>query len=123
MRRFAARLLFWTPRVITIAFAISLGLFALDVFNEIHEFWRAVIAFAIGLTPAYIVVAVLIAAWRWEWIGAMAYALLAAIYAMNAIHRHFLSWPIFLMIPLPLLVIAGLFLANWTGRAKLRSGL
>ena len=121
MSRSAARLLYWSPRVLAIAFAIFLSLFALDVFKEFHGLWRLALAFAIHLVPALIVVAVLVAAWKWEWIGAVVFALLAAWYSWTAVHRHFLSWPIFLGIPLPLLVIAGLFLANWMERAKLRT--
>jgi hypothetical protein len=120
MSRSAARLLFWSPRILAIALAIFLSLFALEAFNEFHGFWRTALAFSIGLVPALIVVAVLAAGWKWEWFGAVVFALLAAIYWVNALHRHFLHWSIFLAIPLPLLVIAGLFLANWMERAKLR---
>lgn len=121
MSRSAARLLYWSPRIITIGFAVFLSLFALEAFQEVHGFWRLALAFAINLVPALIVVAVLAAAWKWEWIGAVVFALLAVGYAGNALHRHFLSWPIALGIPLPLLAIAGLFLANWVERAKLRT--
>jgi glucose-6-phosphate-specific signal transduction histidine kinase len=123
MSRTSARLLYWSPRILTIAFAIFLSLFALDVFEEFHGWRRLTLAFLIHLAPALIVVAVLVAAWKWEWIGAVVFALLAACYAWNAVHRHFLSWPIFLGIPLPLLAIAGLFLANWLQRATLRTAL
>ncbi len=123
MSRSAARLLYWSPRILTIAFGIFISLFALEAFNQFHGFWRLAIAFAIGLVPALIVLAVLAAAWKWEWIGAAIFALLAICYSWGAIHRHFLSWPIFLGIPLPLLVIAGLFLANWIERSKLRTAL
>ena len=120
MSRSAARLLFWSPRILAIAFAIFIGLFALEAFNEVHGVWRTALAFSIDLVPALILVAVLVAAWRWEWIGAVVFGLLAAWYSWTALHRHF-HWSIFLAIPLPLLVIAGLFLANWMERAKLRT--
>ena len=120
MSQFSARLLYWLPRVITIALTVFLSLFALEAFNQFHVWWRVSAAFAIGLVPALIVVAVLVAAWRWEWIGAAAFALLAIWYSWGMLHRHHLTWPIALSIPLPLLVIAGLFLAGWIKRAKLR---
>jgi Flp pilus assembly protein protease CpaA len=116
----AARLLFWSPRILAIAFAIFLSLFALDAFGEFHGFWNSALAFLIHLVPALIVVVVLVAAWKWEWIGAVVFALLAAFYTWTALHRHF-HWAIFLAIPLPLLVIAGLFLTNWIERSKLRT--
>ena len=117
----SARLLFWSARILTLAFAIFISLFALEAFNEVHGLWRIVLAFLINLVPALIVVVVLVAAWKWEWIGAVAFALVAAWYSLGMLHRHHLSWPIFLGISLPLLVIAGLFLANWIERAKLRT--
>jgi len=121
MKRSAARLLYWSPRIITVAFAIFAGLFALESFQEVHGFWRLVLAFAINLVPAYIVLAVLAVAWKWEWVGAAAFAALAVWYSWGMLQRHHLSWPIFLSIPLPLLVIAGLFLENWIERGNLRT--
>jgi len=122
MSRSAARLLFWSPRILAIALAIFLSLFALEAVNEFHGLWRTALAFSIGLVPALIVVAVLAAAWKWEWIGALAFAMLAAWYSLTALHRHF-PLSTFLAIPLPLLVIAGLFMANWIERANLRAAL
>ena len=37
------QLLHWTPRILGILFAGFLGLFALDVFNEGHTFWRTIL--------------------------------------------------------------------------------
>jgi hypothetical protein len=33
------RMLFWTPRLLSILFAIFISLFALDVFGEGYGFW------------------------------------------------------------------------------------
>jgi len=123
MGRTAARLLYWSPRVICIAFAIFVGLFALESFQETQGFWRLALALAINLVPAYIVVAVLAISWKWEWIGAVAFAALAVWYSWGMLARHHLTWPILFGIPLPLLALAGLFLANWTERGKLRASL
>jgi len=122
MSRSAARLLFWSPRILAIAFAAFISIFALDVFGENQGFWLTALAFSIHMIPTMIVVAVLIAAWKWEWIGVLAFAMLAAWYSLTALHRHF-PLSTFLAIPLPLLVIAGLFVANWMERAKLRTAL
>ena len=40
MSRSAARLLYWSPRILTIAFGIFISLFALEAFNQFHGFWR-----------------------------------------------------------------------------------
>jgi hypothetical protein len=88
MSRVTARLLYWSPRILSIAFAIFLSLFALDVFNEVHGFWRIVLAFSIHLIPALVIVAALIVAWRWEWIGTGLFALLAVYYAVHVVQEH-----------------------------------
>ena len=121
MNRSAARWLYWLPRIIGIGFAVFMGMFALESFQETHGFWRLALALAINLVPAYIVLIVLAVAWKWEWAGAVALALLAVWYSWGMLQRHNLSWPIFLTIPLPLLAIAGLFLANWIERGKLHA--
>lgn len=120
MSHCAALLLYWSPRVLGIAFAFFLSLFALDVFTEPQAFWTAILALFVHLIPAAITVLVLIAAWRWEWIGAGMFFLLAAFYAWDVLPRH-LNWA--LTIDVPLLVIAVLFLTNWLERGKLRAAL
>jgi hypothetical protein len=112
----AFSLLYWSPRILTILFAVFLSLFALDVFNEAHGFWGIVGALLIHLIPAVAIVAVLVAAWRWEWIGAVLFSMAAAFYTWNVAPRH-LDWA--MTIGGPLLAIALLFLVNWIERAKL----
>lgn len=45
MSRITARLLYRSPRILSIAFAIFLSLFAFDVFSEVHGCWRTVLVF------------------------------------------------------------------------------
>ncbi len=120
MSRIAARLLYWSPRILSILFAMFLSLFALDVFREVHGFWPTVLAFAIHLVPAIVVIAVLLAAWRWEWIGTAVFSLAAVGYAVSVLPQH-MDWAF--VISLPLLVIAALFLTSWIERPKLRPAI
>ena len=117
MSRKTGPLLFWPPRILTIAFAIFLGVFALDVFNEPHGFWRTVLAFGIHLIPAAMVVAILAAAWRWEWPGVLFFTLAAALYAWHVLPVH-PGWAA--AIAIPMLVIAGLFFADWLAQPRPR---
>jgi hypothetical protein len=122
MSRISARLLFWSPRILSISFAIFLSLFALEAFNEFHVFWKCVLAFCIGLLPAAIVAAILTVAWRWEWVGAALFTLAALYYAWSwTVPPRHMHWPVIAGISGPLLLIAGLFLANWIERGKLRT--
>lgn len=68
MSQVSGRLLFWTPRALSIAFVVFLSLFALDVFADGLGFWRTALALTMHLIPSFVLIAVLILAWRWEWI-------------------------------------------------------
>jgi hypothetical protein len=120
MSRVTPRLLYWFPRILSIAFALFLSLFALDVFNEIHGFWWTLFAFLIHLIPAMVIVAGLIVAWRWESIGAGMFLLAAVYYAVHMLSRNMNNWPAVLGISLPLLVIAAMFLGDWIKRSHVR---
>ena len=109
------RILFWAPRLLTLAFAMFLALFALDVFSEGYTGWRLPLALIIHLIPAAIVAAVLVLAWRWEWVGTLLFAGLGIFYMHNTLRHP--DW--ILVISGPLFLIAALFLINWLKRAEL----
>ena len=113
------QLLFWSPRVLTILFALFLSLFALDVFEEGYGLWETVLALFMHLIPTWIVLIVLALSWRWEWIGAVLFVALALIYAYFAVGRGHPEW--IAIISGPLLLIAGLFLVNWLYRKQIRA--
>lgn len=52
-------LLFWTPRILCLLFAVFLSLFALDVFTEGYGFWKSILALLIHLIPTWIVLVIL----------------------------------------------------------------
>ena len=106
--------LFWTPRILTIMFAGFMGLFATDVFTEEGSFIRVLGSFAIHLIPAIIIVVILVLSWKREWIGGLAFLILAIAYALYA--RQYLLW--ILIISLPLLIIGLLFLFAWFQKNK-----
>jgi hypothetical protein len=111
------RFLFWTPRIICILFALFLSLFALDVFGEGHGVWKTILALLIHLIPTYIVIGVLIASWRWEWIGGVLFIFLGMFY-IETWRGH---WSAYLVISGPLFLLGGLFLLNWFYREAIRS--
>ncbi len=113
------RVLFWTPRILCILFAMFLSLFALDVFSEGYGFWEAILALLIHLVPVYIVVIALCIAWRWEWVGAILFIALALFYLVWSWGRF--HWSAYLVISGPLVLLSVLFLFNWIYRAQLRT--
>jgi hypothetical protein len=126
MTQLSKRALFWTPRVLSIVFIAFLSLFALDVFDEHLGLWRTVLALTMHLIPSFVLIAALVLAWRWEWIGAALYAGAGSLYVWWVVS---MSRPVppamrliwILTIAGPAFVIAGLFLANWLKRADMRA--
>ncbi len=106
--------LFWAPRLLCIAYIVSLSLFALDVFSGFHGFRQTAAALLIHLVPSVIVALVLALAWKWEWIGAVLFGA-AATYCAYLAFRH-TSW--ILVLSGPLFVVAALFWANWLSRTR-----
>lgn len=113
------RLMFWSPRILGILFAVFISLFALDVFGAGLSLWDSIRAFLIHLVPVYVVVLVLLLAWRWEWVGAVAFAALATFYVVWAWGE--LHWTAYAAISGPLFLLAILFLLGWIYRARIRT--
>ena len=84
MKRPARRLLFWTPRVLCLLFALFISLFALDVFGEGYGFWETLWALLMHLVPTIAVLIVLAIAWRWEWVGGILFIALGVFYIVLA---------------------------------------
>ncbi|MDO9546365.1 MAG: hypothetical protein Q7J07_06410, partial [Pelolinea sp.] len=97
------RILFWTPRGLSILFAAFLSLFALDVFGGEYGFWESILALLIHLVPVYMVVIALVIAWRWEWVGAVLFIALAVLYVVLSGGR--MDWSAYAVISGSLVVI------------------
>jgi hypothetical protein len=113
------RLLFWTPRVLTILFAVFISVFALDVFDEHLSLGRTLLALAMHLIPTALIVVALVVAWRWEWVGAILFFALGAAYIVSMHERAHWDW--YALIAGPLFLVGVLFLLNWRNRAQLRA--
>jgi hypothetical protein len=123
MERPIQRLLYWTPRVLGILYAVFIGIFAADVFGEGRGFWQTALALLIHLIPTFLVAAILVVSWRREWIGGAAFIAFGVLYAIWARNRPFFGWSTFLLISGPLLLTGVLFLLNWRYRKELSSAI
>jgi hypothetical protein len=110
--------LYWSPRVLSILFAVFISLFALDVFGHGQGFWRTLAALGMHLVPTVLVLLVLLVSWRYEWVGAIVYVALAGVYVVWAAGRFPLG--VYFMIAGPLVLAGLLFLLNWIYRRELR---
>ena len=109
---------FWTPRVMALLFAVFVSLFAFDVFDSRLDVWRTILALFVHLIPSFVVLLLLVVAWRWEWVGALAYTALSVLYVAAAWGR--LHWSASVVISGPLLIIGLLFLLGCLYRDKSR---
>jgi hypothetical protein len=112
------RALFWTPRILCIAFALFLVIFAFDVFDEAHGFWETAAALGMHLIPNFLLIIVLIVSWKREWFGALLFGALGVLYIVTMWRRFPLD--VYLLIAGPLFVMAILFYLNWHYRRELR---
>ncbi|MBN1935064.1 MAG: hypothetical protein JW934_10385 [Anaerolineae bacterium] len=109
------KLLFWTPRIMTILFAVFVSLFALDVFGPGQNFWNMLLGFLIHLIPTYLIVIALVIAWRWEWVGTILFVGLGVLYIVWARGQH---WSAYLILSGTSCLIGLLFLASWLYRRR-----
>ena len=112
------RLLFWTPRILCILFAVFISLFALDVFGGGYTFWETLLAFLIHLAPTAVILLALAISWRWEWAGSVLFVALGALYLVRT--RGEEHWSAYLVISGPLFLVGALFLISWLYRRQNR---
>lgn len=99
----------WSARALAILMSAFLALFALDAWSDEQSVWRSAGGVLIHLLPSALVLGVILVSWRRQWIGGVAFVVLAIAYAV--IVRFRLDWVA--VISGPLLVIALLYLWSW----------
>ncbi len=114
------RALYWTPRILCIAFAAFISIFAFDVFQKGVPAAQVALALLIHLIPTFLVIAVLVVSWRREWVGGVLYIALGILYVVWAWGKPFARPSTFLLIAGPPVLVGVLFLLGWRYRAQLR---
>jgi hypothetical protein len=113
------QLFHWLPRVICIIAILFVSMFALDAFAPGQTFWHQIGAFIMHLIPSFILIALLIVAWKWEYIGGIIFvviglALSPFIFNLNYQRNHsfWTSLSIILIITLPFIIVGILFIIS-----------
>ncbi|WP_022669011.1 DUF7670 domain-containing protein [Desulfospira joergensenii] len=106
MKTRAEKILYWSPRGLSVLLILFLSMFALDVFNEGVGISEIFFALMMHLIPTLCLVVALCVAWRWEFIGACIFIFLALFLLLTSRGE---AW----FISGPLLLIGVLFLLNW----------
>ena len=112
------QMLFWTPRILCLLFAVFISLFAADVFSEGYGIRKTVLALLVHLIPTWVILIVLAVSWRREWVGGILFTALGALYLIQFWGRF--HWSAYLCISGPLFIIGVLFFLNWRCRRELR---
>jgi hypothetical protein len=112
------RLLYWAPRVLGMAYALFISIFALDVFGVNLPLAKLLLAFAIHLIPTGMVLVVLAFGWKWERLGSGGFVSLGLFYMWSTRLR----FPVitYVIITGSAFLIGLLFPANWFTRPKAR---
>ncbi len=112
----------WALRFLLIVTIFFWGIFSLDVFNEGYDFWEAVGAFLIHNVPSFLMIIVLIIAWKRENIGGALLLLLVLCFVIFfIIQSGRFMYGTLIMLGFPFL-IGVMFLVNYyfLGNKKLR---
>ena len=121
MNRPVQRFVYWTPRVLCILFAAFISIFAADVFEEHRGFWPTLLGLLMHLIPTFVIIAVLLASWRHEWIGGVLFTALGLLYIAWAWNKPFATWYTFLAIAGPPVLAGVLFLLGWRHRSEIHA--
>lgn len=76
------QILKWTPRILGILFTVMITLFAFDVFGQGAGFWKTLAGFIVHLIPSFILILVLILAWKWPLAGGVGFIILGILYIL-----------------------------------------
>lgn len=118
------KFIYWTPRVISLLFILFLAMFSLDIFEGNYGFWGTVVGLFMHNIPVLILSLLLAAAWKREWIGAIAFMLGGLLYVgvvLTNVFRtgfewYYLAWIV--QISGVAFLIGILFLVGWRKKIK-----
>jgi hypothetical protein len=109
----------WFPRILCIVAILFISLFALDAATPGMTIWQQFGAYFIHLIPSFILLVLLLIAWKWEYVGGIIFVLIGLgmsplIFMTNYKHNQNIaaSIGIILMITFPFIVTGILFIIS-----------
>jgi hypothetical protein len=113
------KLFFLLPRVICMLAILFISMFALDSFAPGHTIWQQLVAFLIHLIPSFILIALLVVAWKWEYVGGIIFTIIGLGFSpfffnlnYHRNHSQGMSFLIILMVTFPFIVVGILFILS-----------
>ena len=113
------KILYWTPRVICILAILFVSLFALDAFDSKLTMWQQIGGFLIHLVPSFILLGLLLVAWKYEYVGGIILVIIGLIFSFIVFRMNFrmnhsiwMSIGIIAAITLPFVIAGALFMIH-----------
>lgn len=100
------KLFYWTPRILAILAILLMMVFSLDCLDSGGT--DALICLVMHNIPAFIIILVLVIAWKWELIGGILFVI--AFFAAGIFFKSFTSNPASLIVIAPFLLTGILFI-------------
>ena len=73
----------WLPRIICMLAILFVSMFALDAFDPELTLWKQIGDFLIHLIPSYIMIALLVIAWKWEYVGGIIFTVIGFVFCVS----------------------------------------
>lgn len=115
----SVKVIHWLPRIICILAILFVSLFAADAFDHGENIWQKLGAFLMHLIPSFILLAILIIAWKWELIGGIIFTVIGlGLSPVVFMHNYKMndsvgmSLGIIMMITFPFIVVGILFIVS-----------
>jgi len=115
----STKVLHWLPRIMCILAILFVSLFALDAFSPELTFWQQIGAFLIHLIPSFILLVLLLVAWKWELIGGIIFTIIGLGLSPVVFMHNFkmnnsvwMSLGIILSITIPFAIVGILFIVG-----------
>ena len=109
----------WLPRIICMLAILFVSLFAADAFAPGLTIWQQLGGFTIHLIPSFILLAFLVVAWKWEYIGGIIFIIIGLGLSLFVfIHNYkmndsiWMSLGIILSITIPFVIVGVLFIVS-----------
>lgn len=122
----SVRVFHWIPRIICILAILFVSLFALDAFAPGQPFLKQIGGFFIHLIPSFILLALLLVAWKWEIVGGTVFILLGLGLSPLVFYQNYkmnqsigMSLGIISAVTIPFALVGILFIVSYYKKKKL----
>lgn len=112
------KIIYWLPRVICILAILFVSIFAFDAFAPGLTIWQQIGGFLLHLIPCYILIILLVIAWKREYVGGIIYTIVGlgfsvSVFLLDFNRNHFsVSQSIVnaLLVAFPFVIVGILFI-------------